>query len=188
LWGSVSNFGACSQRRARESSRRNKENLRELRRLITSADSILRGEGYFVALFRLLRYLFVGSILWIIAWAASFFESTVGIAVGLVALGAYYYGLRWLYNITRPAKPESVNPSGKLLMLHSAKYGAGNIVVDVTAILAERLADGSLEVYAGNQLGGDPCPGRRKELVVDYSYAGQRHARHVPEGEILSLP
>jgi hypothetical protein len=54
------------------------------------------------------------------------------------------------------------------LTIQSAKYGSRGQYVDVTQILAERVSGGHLEVYAGNQLAGDPSPGDTKELVVEY--------------------
>ena len=50
------------------------------------------------------------------------------------------------------------------------------------------LPPGRLQVYAGNQLTGDPCPGVVKQLAVEYSYEGARRTRVIPEGQSLSLP
>jgi Domain of unknown function (DUF3395) len=183
-------FSRIFSGRARLKAEQNREAIKKLRQRISSADSVLRVEGYFVALFRLLRYLLLGSLLWVVAWAITLFPFgfVFGVVVAFASLGAYYSGLRWLYYVTRPANPESKGPSGKLLILHTATYGAGSVLVDVKSALAERLTDGHLQVYAGNQLGGDPCPGKPKELLIDYSYDGIRHTRRLPEGEMLSLP
>jgi hypothetical protein len=55
--------------------------------------------------------------------------------------------------------------------------------------LNERLFNGRLEVYAGNQLaGGSVRANTPKELPVEYSYAYERHKRGSERGKIFSLP
>lgn len=77
--------------------------------------------------------------------------------------------------------------SGPLIIV-AAKYGALDQYVDVTPIVAETVSGGRLDVIAGNHLGGDPCYGEPKELIVDYIYAGQRLTRSAREGGMLALP
>jgi len=181
LWAVVST-------QARENQRRKRQHIQNLRSKMKSGDSILRVEGYFTALFTLLKYIFVGIILWVVAWGLSLFEYTFSLLVALASLGVCYSGLRWLYSVMRPPALASTDSSGKELVLHSAKYGARGEFRDITAVLAEHLTQGHLQVYAGNHLAGDPYPGLVKELIVDYSYGGERYTRTVGEGEILSLP
>jgi hypothetical protein len=181
LWAVIST-------QARENQCRKQQCIQDIRSKMKSGDSILRVEGYFTALFTLLKYIFVSIILWVVAWGVSFFEYTISLLVALASLSVCYLGLRWLYGLMRPPVLVSTDPSGKKLELHSAKYGAMGEFRDITAILAERLTQGHLQVYAGNHLAGDPCQGVGKELIVDYSYDGERHTRIVREGEILSLP
>jgi len=173
---------------AQQSQQRRQQQLKDLRAKMRSSDSVVRVEGYFVTLFTVLKLLFIGSILWVLAWSISLFAASASMIVAMASLVIYYLGLRWLYNTLKPAGATSIDPTGAALTIHSAKYGAVGQYVDVALVLTERLASGHLEVYAGNQLAGDPCPGVPKELMVEYSYGNERHKRAVREGDILSLP
>jgi ppGpp synthetase/RelA/SpoT-type nucleotidyltranferase len=83
--------------------------------------------------------------------------------------------------------PEPQAPSD-LLTIHSAKYGASGRYIDVTSVLTKAASGGHLEIVASNDLAGDPCPGTLKELIVEYTHAGQKQTRAVPEGKPLSVP
>ena len=75
------------------------------------------------------------------------------------------------------------------LVLHSATWGAGDRIIDVTHVLRSKLRDGTLVVRATNDvLGPDPCHGIGKYLRVEYSYKGKQMTRSVPESETLSIP
>jgi hypothetical protein len=74
------------------------------------------------------------------------------------------------------------------LLIISATYGAGGEVVAVSEALRSRVADGRLVVQVDNSLAPDPCPGTRKELVVNYIFLGRRRTKTIPEGEELTLP
>jgi len=74
------------------------------------------------------------------------------------------------------------------LLIESAKYGAGDRFVDVTALLAQSLDGDTLHVRADNDLAGDPAIGTPKQLVVSYLNNGVRATKTVGEGEVLSLP
>lgn len=76
------------------------------------------------------------------------------------------------------------------LVIHSAQYGAGSEIYDVTDLLRSIVSrSGTLKMTVSNDaLGGDPIRGVVKELEVVYSYAGQRHSITKREGEGLSLP
>ncbi len=173
---------------ARESKLRKHEQLQELRSKMSSPDSVVRVEGYFITLFTLLKYLFVASILWVVAFAMGFVGFLGALVAALLSLFVYYLGLQWLYDTLRPPLTTSQNREGRVLTIHLARYGAGNQYSDVTSVLAGLMSQGGVEVYAGNQLAGDPCPGTVKELVVDYTYGNERHSRTVQEGYVLSLP
>lgn len=173
---------------AQQSQQRRQQQVKDLRAKMASSDSVVRVEGYFVTLFTVLKLLFIGSILWVLAWSISFFKATASLVVALASLVIYYLGLRWLYSTLRPAGATSTDTAGVALTIHSARYGAAGQYLDVAPVLTERLNKGRLEIYAGNQLAGDPCPGVPKELLVEYSYGNERHRRTVMEGNILSLP
>lgn len=70
----------------------------------------------------------------------------------------------------------------------SARYGWADKYVDVTSALTRRMAASGLSVTADNQLGGDPCPGVLKEMVIEYEHLGQRLTKKVKEHETVSLP
>ena len=77
-------------------------------------------------------------------------------------------------------------------MVLSATYGKGETRKDVTGIIrailaAARTGHASLVVENEN-LGGDPLKSVKKELVVVYVRAGERHTRIIAEHEELSLP
>lgn len=78
--------------------------------------------------------------------------------------------------------------SQTILTILLAKYGAASTYFDVTAALAQRVDRSGLRVVAGNHLGGDPCPGTVKELIVEYEHNGQRHRKKVAENDMLSIP
>ena len=90
--------------------------------------------------------------------------------------------------ITERTKRRRSQSSGKPLVIHSAKYGQNGSNADLLNALRDRVVDNGLEVVASNRLGGDPCPGVPKELVVDYSYDGVRQTKCVKEDETLKLP
>ena len=79
-------------------------------------------------------------------------------------------------------------PQGELV-IHKATFGADGMRVDVTGIVRLRVSGGRLEIpVTPHYLGSDPAVGVVKDLVVNYSYAGQRHTVRVREGGILTLP
>lgn len=80
-------------------------------------------------------------------------------------------------------------PSRHELRLEQASYGAGDQAMDVTGRLQELLQNNSLEFRVDNRgMGGDPAPGMRKQLVVVYSYRGQRREVSAYEGEYIRIP
>ncbi len=80
-------------------------------------------------------------------------------------------------------------PSWQELRLEQASYGAGDRVMDVTGRLQDMLQNNALEFRVDNRgMGVDPAPGMRKQLVVVYSYRGQRREVSAYEGEYLRIP
>lgn len=79
--------------------------------------------------------------------------------------------------------------SASALALHSATWGAGDRIIDVTHVLRSKIRDGTLVVRAtADVLGPDPCHGIGKYLKVEYSYQGKQMSRNVPEPEMLRIP
>ena len=77
--------------------------------------------------------------------------------------------------------------SGEIVVV-SAKYGLGEDWADVSRELSERVVGASLRVRADNSIAGDPAPGHRKQLIVEYRYRGRLHRRVVGEDQTLVLP
>ena len=68
-------------------------------------------------------------------------------------------------------------------------YGAYNQSVDVTNRLNSEIRRGQLNLQVTNDtMGGDPAPGQRKTLRVQYRYNGRQSEVTVNEGDDLSLP
>jgi hypothetical protein len=59
-----------------------------------------------------------------------------------------------------------VNIGPKGLVIHSARYGAGDKWVDIRTVLTSRLRARTLAVCVGNHLRGDPYPHVPKSLIV----------------------
>ncbi len=85
------------------------------------------------------------------------------------------------------APPAPPPPTG--LKIISAQYGASNRIVDVSALLANRVASDRLVVLVeNNNMGGDPLRGADKVLNVVYEWNGQRYTASAKEGQTLRLP
>ncbi len=169
----------------RQRAERRKEFAQAQFEKIRSPDSILRVEGYFVALFELLKYLFVANILWVVSDPLVGIFWPLGAFFGLASLVTFYLGLRWLYDISRGSQ-RKLSPSA--LSILSARYGARDTYVDVKNVLQKELCDTGLSVIVGNQLADDPVPSVGKVLEVHYAFEGKEHVRRVPERQVLSIP
>lgn len=77
---------------------------------------------------------------------------------------------------------------GGELVVVSARYGIGDDWADVTRELSEAVIGASLRRMADNSIAGDPAPGHRKRLEVEFQHRGRTHRRVVREGETLVLP
>src|SRR5207253_2733188 len=76
-----------------------------------------------------------------------------------------------------------------VLQITSARYGAGNRMMDVTNRLAAQVRNGQLELQVtGDTMGGDPARGTPKILTVLYSINGRQREVSVNEGDYLRLP
>ena len=69
-----------------------------------------------------------------------------------------------------------------------ANESSAEIVRDVTDSLKSAIRDGRLSLMVDNgQLGGDPAPGRKKSLSVEYLAGGKKLAKIVAENSVLEL-
>lgn len=83
-------------------------------------------------------------------------------------------------------RPTSSSRGFKLL---AATYGAESEQQDVTAIVANKISQGRLSLSASNnELGGDPAPGKTKQLQLKLLIDGREVERSFREGETVSLP
>jgi hypothetical protein len=74
------------------------------------------------------------------------------------------------------------------LQIIEALYGFKDHRVNVAHKLNSLIRNDRLHVFVGNQLGGDPCPGEKKNVVVKYSYKGVEEIITVPERKDLDIP
>lgn len=82
-------------------------------------------------------------------------------------------------------KSERETPKEKSLIL-SARYGAEGNWIDVTGKVSEMFELGN-EVKSSNKLGGDPCKGKPKMLVVEFVSEGETFTKKFPEGTIIII-
>jgi len=81
-------------------------------------------------------------------------------------------------------------PAYRPLRIISARYGEGGRSVDVSDLLRAQIQRNSLRLRVDRgSMGGDPSPGRRKQLTLTYAFEGEdiRQLR-IDEGEWLTLP
>lgn len=84
--------------------------------------------------------------------------------------------------------PLAENPSAALEILH-ATYGVEGQRVDVTDRVRAFVSGNRLEFQVSNgSLGGDPAPGRHKQLRVVYRWRGVRYEAVAGEGSTLAIP
>lgn len=75
------------------------------------------------------------------------------------------------------------------LRIIRAEYGSGWRKADVTARLNSEIRRGWINIPVTNDtMGGDPTPGKKKRLKVEYEYRGHRRNVVVHEGDTLELP
>jgi hypothetical protein len=94
-------------------------------------------------------------------------------------------------NVAQPeAGPSSGSNNGYIdLRILQGTYGTPSHSINVTARLQAMVSNGSLSVHVNNDsMGGDPAPGKHKDLVLVYSYRGDRRNVTVPESEDLRIP
>lgn len=131
-------------------------------------------------------------------WRALFSLSTIGTTIWLVVALLRIGKSLTIDQIVDRLRNESlaINPqhSNQVIrrdftfVIVKALYGHQDSRVDVTDQLNRAIRDGKLHVHVGNQLGGDPCPGTQKNIVVTYRYRDQEPTQTFAEGTDLDLP
>ena len=92
---------------------------------------------------------------------------------------------------SRPCPGQDAAPSAPMFVVQSAKYEAidGTGAADVTKKVQSMVKDGRLSLKASNKvLGGDPTPGHRKRLRVQYILEGKPCVVVVDENRVLAIP
>ena len=75
------------------------------------------------------------------------------------------------------------------IAIRSARYGAQGRHADVTGVLRGVLGAQGLHLQVENDaLGGDPCKGVAKKLVVEYVHNGTVHQKTIDEHDWLHVP
>ena len=84
---------------------------------------------------------------------------------------------------------EAANQWPAVIKIHSATYGAGDILKDVADFLRGEIAKGHRRIPVTNRLTGgkDPCEFSKKKLTVEYDRDGKRQREVVTEGDELVL-
>ena len=83
-----------------------------------------------------------------------------------------------------PARIIHDNPSN--ITIVKAKYGAGSAWVDVTE-KAQKVFEEKREVKASNRLGGDPCYGSVKILIIEYLCEDEAFKVEIKEGKLFTI-
>lgn len=84
----------------------------------------------------------------------------------------------------KPKKSE--NPTRIEITITSAKYGSDGHWIDVTE-KAIKVYEDRAEIKATNRLGGDPCYGKAKSLVIEYTKADKHYEEEVNEGKSFKV-
>ena len=74
------------------------------------------------------------------------------------------------------------------LRIFSALYGTRDHRINVAPYLRSKVKANSLNVFVGNQMGGDPTPNVRKDLRLEYEYCGSAKYAVLAEGDTLKIP
>lgn len=75
------------------------------------------------------------------------------------------------------------------MQIELATWGAGTSRADVTTRLQGMVRDNALQFRVTNDaLGGDPAQGHHKQLIVTYSFRGERRQAVANEGDYLRIP
>lgn len=82
----------------------------------------------------------------------------------------------------------SIFSSKKKIIIHSARYGANETFLEVTSLLNSSIENGKLNfVVNKTNIGSDPVPNVAKQLIVDFSYNGEKCFKSITEGGTFVL-
>lgn len=76
----------------------------------------------------------------------------------------------------------------KELFILDAVYKTDKVAQNVTENLNSKIVDGKLNTAATNDIAGDPAPGVKKTLELQYRYNGVLYEKSYNEGDTVTLP
>lgn len=75
------------------------------------------------------------------------------------------------------------------LVINAAGWGPKGKMKDVTEHVQSMVSNNRLSTKVDSKtMGGDPAPGQKKELIVEYLYHGKVTRKTVPDGGVLHIP
>lgn len=81
------------------------------------------------------------------------------------------------------------DPAWQGMQIELATWGAGTSRADVTARLQGLVQNNGLQFRVTNDaMGADPAQGHHKQLIITYSYRGERRQAVANEGDYLRIP
>jgi hypothetical protein len=130
-----------------------------------------------------------------VVFALSSFQQTVlsqlpdlHIHLMIAAVAVLYASIKTLVGQTRLIPATDQQMLGPL-SIREASYGSDDRKRNVTEILKSMISENRLIAKVTNAaLGGDPSPGKRKNLVIRYSIGSREYVRHFPEDDDVDLP
>jgi hypothetical protein len=75
-----------------------------------------------------------------------------------------------------------------ILEIINAFYGTEEENIDVTAELVKLVSGNKLETIVSNDIKGDPVPGTRKKLIIEYNFNGITMKKECNEGDKVIIP
>lgn len=91
-----------------------------------------------------------------------------------------------LRNTLKKARSKQTANTFKVFKISSAKYGADGNYVDLTIKISQMHLQKE-EIRVGNKLGGDPCKGMKKSLIVEFLCGDKVITKSFPEGTFAKI-
>lgn len=74
-----------------------------------------------------------------------------------------------------------------ILKIIKATYGTVDKSIDIAKELTDKIIDGRLEINVTNDIAGDPTPGVKKNLTIEYIKDGKTRTLTLKEGDELKI-
>lgn len=162
-----------------------KTKFKQLKMQIVSENPIDRSEASYLFIFDILKYLFLGNILWVAP------ESIYNIIpfkpiflLKLLSLVFFIFGIRSILIFT-----SEISKSKIKFEIIRATYGTIDKEIDVTEHLKHKVVNGKLGVRVWSSISGeDPAPNVQKVLTVSYKLNGKEYEKRFLDGQTTNLP